>query len=470
MLSRWTILGGLLAFVLLLALLHAGVIPVAGLVFLIFLPPAIVFALRAFRGNPGTVLLVAVLLLFLASASFRYREYADKSIDFQIVLKLLTISAMGGLAIFWLPIALNARLRSLAGLWVAFLVYQLFTALYSQIPTVAFVSAASIFLCFLFLLTFAGIFGREKLIELVILAGALLFVGSAVAYFAFPEVGHTLEWYGDLQRLSSRMRGITVAAVALGISTAYWILLGWIYRDELTPRARAVYTVVLPLAVACLILSNARMALVALTLALFFWSLLRGKVAMKLSLAAVAAVIGIAFYLSLTDTILQAVSRSGRVDEITSFTGRTEIWRAVIALWWQHPIFGWGYESAIHILPSHPALFRAAAHTHNMYLDILFSGGVVGLAIFAVCLGMSIAYAIWTREMKVLPLFVFFFVLFLTEAPISGIVAFPSISFYCTVVLLVQNGVTRFQDAQSMGGSSPTPRAVDFPMRSARCL
>ena len=72
------------------AALLAGV-PVAGV--------AIAFLLRVLSGNRLATLILFVLTLIMLAAVFRVREYEDKSIDFQIVLKLGSWALLAGVIV-----------------------------------------------------------------------------------------------------------------------------------------------------------------------------------------------------------------------------------------------------------------------------------------------------------------------------------------------------------------------------------
>jgi len=61
----------------------------------------------------------------------------------------------------------------------------------------------------------------------------------------------------------------------------------------------------------------------------------------------------------------------------------------VLELIGQQPLFGYGYGSATFILPQDPRLFSVAAHTHNLYLEVLFSGGVIALSLFIAALAVT---------------------------------------------------------------------------------
>jgi O-antigen ligase len=103
----------------------------------------------------------------------------------------------------------------------------------------------------------------------------------------------------------------------------------------------------------------------------------------------------------LLDSILgglaSLVSRSGRVAEITSFTGRSEIWAGVFAKWLESPWFGYGLGS--------PRIIVAEAYrdqwgnthesAHNWLLESLISFGIAGTTLLVIFLGLM-AWRLWT--------------------------------------------------------------------------
>jgi exopolysaccharide production protein ExoQ len=151
----------------------------------------------------------------------------------------------------------------------------------------------------------------------------------------------------------------------------------------------------------------------------------------------------VGFIFLFANQLLELISRSGSWDEVMSATGRTRIWPVVIELWSQTPMMGRGFGSALYILPTHPDLFRAAAHAHNLYLEQLFSGGIIGLGLFACSIVITIAVAWRTKAAREFSFLVFFLIYGLTEPVISGPVSFPLITMFLAVVLILRNGRLR---------------------------
>jgi O-antigen ligase len=163
----------------------------------------------------------------------------------------------------------------------------------------------------------------------------------------------------------------------------------------------------------------------------------------------------VAFVFLFANHLLAMISRSGSWDEVMSATGRTRIWPVVIELWSQTPFMGRGFGAALYILPTHPDLFRAAAHAHNLYLEQLFSGGLIGLGLFACSMVVTIAAAWRVNATREFSLLVFFLVYGLTEPVISGPVSFPLIMMFLAVVLILRNGYQRSPRVVSDRPASP---------------
>jgi O-antigen ligase len=104
---------------------------------------------------------------------------------------------------------------------------------------------------------------------------------------------------------------------------------------------------------------------------------------------------------------------------------------------------GRGFGSALYILPNHPDLFRAAAHAHNLYLEQLFSGGLIGLGLFASSILMTIAMAWKIKASREFSLLVFFLIYGMTEPVISGPISFPLIVMLLAVALILLNARPR---------------------------
>ena len=97
---------------------------------------------------------------------------------------------------------------------------------------------------------------------------------------------------------------------------------------------------------------------------------------------------------SLRET-LQMFSRTGSIDEILTFTGRTEIWSAAIDRFLERPIFGWGFNGTEALMTDSMAagFTGRAVNAHNMYLQLALTLGLAGfLPGFALAVMLARAY------------------------------------------------------------------------------
>ena len=402
------------------------------------LPVLIFVGAQTLRWQPGFAVPVGVALLVVQCATFRIRDIADKSIDIQILLKLACIGGMLLLAATALrPPRVGRAEQGVqpAGLfvWIAFLGYTILTSLYSVSPATSFIETVSNLAAFLYLWGLQRQLGADRLVRALIASCVVLCGLSLVAYVAMPELGRMADWVDGAFVPTSRLSGVFGTANAAGAAAAIGVILTVLFSG-LGPRRWTYWAILAPM-LACLVLTNNRMAVFAVALALAYVYLTRGGVALKLAVGVLTAGVLALLIANFGDAILGSLSRSGSAEEITSATGRSRIWAVVLELWSQQPLFGYGEGSAKFILPKHPLLFAAAAHAHNLYLNILFSGGIVGLGLFVTGLIMALRTAIARRDHALIALFVFECVYGLTEPSIGGLVSFLPISIYALAVL-----------------------------------
>jgi O-antigen ligase len=171
----------------------------------------------------------------------------------------------------------------------------------------------------------------------------------------------------------------------LGRAAALLLLMAALAAAALRgPRGAAVLLGAALVAVPALVASESRGALLALLAALAWWGFAPrpawGLGVLALALAALAALVAMPWW---GDDLALAFSRSGRLEEMLSLTGRTDIWRAVLALVEQSPWLGHGFASSREVLPA----FWQGDHgwtttsAHNLWLQAALGCGLVGLAL-----------------------------------------------------------------------------------------
>jgi O-antigen ligase len=412
--------------------------------------PFVLFAiLRGMTGDRIYGALLAIIVVFVLAASFRNRAYSDKDIDFQVALKLCAIGALFASSILFIRRIFDG-IHSYGMLcWLSFFIYTIATCGYTINPLPALVSTASLLGAFLFVCYLCVQFGRRAAIGIMVATGALLWVSSLAVYFAIPSLGRMDDWVGGDFVETWRLQGLFGSSNSAGMSAASGLFLVVAFYAREPGHSRALAAIAALSALACLVLSNNRMAMFALAISSATLFLLNRSIARRSLLLAAIALFGVALVFLFANQLLAMISRSGSWDEVMSATGRTRIWPVVIELWSQTPFMGRGFGAALYILPTHPDLFRAAAHAHNLYLEQLFSGGIIGLGLFACSIVITIAMAWRAKATREFSLLVFFLIYGLTEPVISGPVSFPLIMMFLAVVLILRNGHQRSPRAVS---------------------
>jgi exopolysaccharide production protein ExoQ len=406
--------------------------------------PFVLFAtLRGMTGDRTYGALLAIIIVFVLAANFRNRAYSDKDIDFQVALKLCAIGAL------FVPSMLFIR-KIFDGIhaygmlsWLSFFIYTVVTCSYTVEPLPALVSTMSLLGAFLFVCYLGVQFDRKAAIGIIVTAGACLWVGSLAVYFADPSLGRMSDWVGGDFVETWRLQGLFGSSNGAGMSAASGLFLVVAFYAREPGYSRALAAIATLSGLACLVLSNNRMAMFALAVSTTTLFALNRSVARRSLLLLTIALFGSGFVFLFANRLLAMISRSGSWDEVMSATGRTRIWPVVIELWSQTPFLGRGFGAALYILPMHPDLFRAAAHAHNLYLEQLFSGGLIGLGLFTCSIIMTIAVAWRTKAAREFSFLAFFLVYGLTEPVISGPVSFPLILMFLAVVLILRNARPR---------------------------
>lgn len=358
------------------------------------------------RGGAALALLAAVVVLATDAAP---RGSFAGDLDLQSVGKLaLWCSGLVLAAWRWRELAAAAR-QPASGLIVAFALWGLLSALWSATP--AYSAAAALGLL--------GVWATATLCaqQLSARASAAALAGGLMTAVAIslalgvlaPERALTAMEGGTIQRLSGLFAspnnlGRAAALLLLMMLLALWATLSGTGGRVRPRRGLAVLAALAgaALSTAALVLSESRAALGALLLGLAvalappLWRRARAAAwlaALALALLAGVAALALLSSATLRTVALDAVSRTGQLEELTSFTGRTDIWRAVVGLIGEAPWLGHGFASGREVLP---AAFQGAwgwttTSAHNQWLQAWMTTGAVGLGL------VLLAQAAWLR-------------------------------------------------------------------------
>lgn len=386
------------------------------------------------RGNRTAIFLHLFVVIFLMQAVFRVRDYQDKDVDFQVIMKIVVWLTVAAVALFharrWLRTALVPGNYP----WIIFLLWLPATAAVSQVPAYTAVSAFTVITCVVFSAYLFSSFDEVEIFAVVIAAITLFCAVSIVVYFVIPEFGHYVYWVNQERFISPRLAGIAGSANNMALIAAFSLVVVGLYAREFH-RINIFFAPVAGLtALAALLMTNSRGPLVGAAAILFIvymlqWRRLYAAIAIfSAGLLTLAVILpkGEAF-------LLKMVSRSGDVGEITSFTGRTEIWHAVLKLAAAEPWMGYGYASSVFVLPQHASeVGFATSHAHNLILQLLLTTGVIGVILFVLSVIFVMARAAMQRDRVVFAMLLFVIFNGITES--SG---FTTLANICTFAFAV---------------------------------
>ncbi len=395
---------------------------------LVFGPPLIILPLvmfmRAIEGSRLSMLAFLAISIFLLEAVFRVRDYDEKVVDFQILIKvgswlllLLLAAANGGKA-------LKVVLSTASLPWTLLFTFLLITSLWAPKPEHAAVAASSILA---FYLLFASMNDRISMDDLLlaVLAGILMLaIVSLIVYFAIPSFGRMHVWSGNVHVLSGRLSGIAGHPNTVGRLCCFGILIvahQWKRISEMWRPGPLLIALLLSLV---LVLSNSRTSITITIILLSIHFFARVKYIPYLLALVAVLLAGIMVFAPYWEKIMELLSRSGSAEEIETGTSRTHIWTVVEMLISQKPLFGWGYGSSVFVMPQYERLMgHAAPHAHNVMLQLWMTTGLVGLSLFLFALSSRFVIAAYLGERFIVTLLLFVLMNGITESSAFGGVA-----------------------------------------------
>lgn len=347
----------------------------------LLLPVGMLIWASAASGRGWALLAFVFAVVFFSDASLRAKAAGSTGIDAQSLVK--AIVWIGSLALMpWAFKQVRDAFREpTAALLFAFGLWATISAMYSITPIYTLAAGLS----FLGIWTISAIAAYRFSIatSLTVLMGALLLalVLSLVMYGVFPDQVMTPMDNGRVLRLS----GLFGSPNNLGRAAALALLLIVVYWGYGTPRARLWFALsLLPTALACLVLSGSRASLGGLVAGVLVLIARKSLPVFFLSIVVAMCSLLVALFLPIgLDDVLLAFSRTGKITEVTTFTGRTEIWAWVLSAIDKEPWLGYGFGSSQVLIPSgYSGPFGwTTTSAHNMWLQAWLTTGGVGLIV-----------------------------------------------------------------------------------------
>lgn len=407
-------------------------------------------------------LLFPILVLLLISVTLR-PDSSSEGIDVQVGLRLVGY-ALAALAVLF---ALGRRKLHVNILIVGSALLPIFiaaTALYAPEPLFSFTAGLAHLSLLLFAWYMVRRYGQSRAVLAIVLTGMIIGILSIVAFYGFPDLGRSVAdaLNGDL---GGRMRGVAAQPNSLGSISALTVLLAVMHVRAFSTPQRILAVGAALIGLFCLVYSDSRTSIVALPLCLGLWWICRANAALNL-FAVVGIALVVALVIGFVPDVTALLAREGTGYDFSSFNGRSRIWTVAWEYIQAHPIIGQGYGSSRWILPKDDRLFSAAVHAHNVYLELLFSGGAVALAMFAGAVVIAIIRSATKRRVEALILLLFFLVVGVTEAtPYAGLPLFQAFVFYIALSLCLAPSPQRprAQRSRSLRNGETTAGGVARP-------
>ena len=440
-----------------------GVIALALPIALVALLWGVPLGVATVNGSRWPLILLTIVLIMFMDGSFRAKDCNDQSMDWQVLAKLFSWLAAGGVAVLNLPRVLPLLRQPHIALATAFVVLYPVSALWAADPFYALSSGVFHLFIFGFVLAMASHLGERGTITAVAIAmGVMVIPSLMISPFTPSFAGIGACSTGELDRV----RGFTNHPVALAsLSCKFIIVLLYMLERKWLPRAIGIGLVVAT--IVTILLTQSRMPPIALVGAVLLTFVIRQRifglatpfVALPLMLLTLV-ILALGIDQIITEDVLRMVSRSGRPEEILTLSGRSEIWAFVMRHVADAPILGHGQGAGPAILLTG---FKgwALVHAHSMYLQTLLCFGLVGLALLIANLLVQYQLAIATRQTITLYVLTYMCLLGVTE--VSIVFNLPDTNFMLWVVAVVFTLPWREQQTADAPAPASTPASTPAP-------
>ena len=372
-------------------------------------------------------------LFFTNQMDFRGWEFiGGGKIDLQVLIRLGVLWAFA--VYFGLHYKIFVRLSSQIPAFMHLLLLAYLAVVSMNPETVnlySFYALATHITMYFVIVIMVAQFGMNNMVYYYFWGTLVVCLLSMVYYYFIPEIGRYIYWDNGEILVSTRMKGVVGHPNTLGFMTAT-AALGLIHLYfKGFPASRFSYPA-LVIVLFCLILTNSRTSLGGLIIMAAMYACFHYRMFVLMSVLAAATVFATIFaseaFSEIFLSFMQMISRSGNVEEITSLTGRSTIWEQMLVLIEMKPVFGWGHGVMGDVLAAHKEeIGFEVAQAHNLYLQIIFSGGFVGFAIFVLSLLAALIPAVFQTYARQ-SAFEFCIVLFIILNGITETIILASVS------------------------------------------
>ena len=376
---------------------------------------------------------LTVLMVFVNSADFQGADADSFSVKYQIYIRILVCGLCGLYGVLFLQSSLSRFLKFPGLLVVAYGAVVLMSVPISIDRTYSGVTAICLWCLFLFLPAALDKIGNLRFL-IAIATGAIAYVlVSWFLYLMVPSLGISREFVSEdvfLERMGGLGHPNTLGLYA-SVSLLMILLL---IRQKILSWKWVLPCVVLWAATIYLCLSRTSVILAGVgALGIFWdriWRVQHLPRLIALALGGTACLLIYAATGDLTEQIentLLSVSKSGEVSELTSATGRVEIWAHALQKIDERLLTGFGYGTQRFVMHEH------SYHCHNIVLNAMLGCGIFAglLVISFLCL---LVRRLWMQPDPVIRAFV---PLFLIGGMVESLIYSPAPSLEMVLFFLL---------------------------------
>ena len=315
-------------------------------------------------------------------------------LDYQVLCKLglIGVSSLYVMYAFLTEARIRQILFSFPGFYFVLLIFFFSLACLTALsPTFAIASTGALAVVIVLTIAVAVQNGLNATLNGVFFGMSMFVLVSWVAWLFVPSVGVFAEPLADGE-FSYRMAGLAHPNT-LGQFSGLTIVLGSVSYFKYGQKSR-IRLVIIAFAAGALVMSLSRTSIAATLAAMImgFRHELNFRKYLRAYLTAFLLVLVLlifAFWFLdfgyLVEKQMKGMTKSGEVSELTSATGRIEIWAESIGYIVDRPIIGYGAAS------SKELLVDFSSHTHNMILHVALATGIFGGAAFVMLLVHRVA-------------------------------------------------------------------------------
>ena len=378
------------------------------------------------------VLALYVLLVVATVSTFRNRGVESEGMDLQLIIKAFVWLFCGAVSFLF---ALRVNLRPMSLLQWMILIYAVLILIQSPTsPAGSYSIMASLVFAIFVLMTIVmyRIFDYQQATNAFFIASLTICVLSLIFYFLIPSIA-LQEYWNDMGYIEGvRFKGIGSNANAIGQVSALSLFL-ILATKGLGSHGRLRYILFVVILVV-LLLSQSRTSMLALILATSYYFLHRKYAYIVYTIFVATALATTVWATDIYLKILPSLTRSGGLEELFTFTGRTMIWEVVRELIAEKPWIGYGYAASKYLLPLHfeTSWGWTTVNSHQFVLQLLLSSGIIGSLPVFIILVIQLYFLVTFKSKLASSLFIFVLVTGVLESGAIG-----PIPNYLTLLWLV---------------------------------